>query len=270
MHAPVVDDLLRALGGPDVVATLEAYCARGPDVIAELLAALRVPFIGAPERDDRAVFEDEGLCVRRLASVYPDEFLAELAVHPEVAERESVLGALAQMPSPLAEQRLLAALALRRGWQRWAALTGLLARGSVAVLPHLPRLLRDRDSTVGFTALDGLRRWGRGEHVPALLAYIAKAAPGGVEFGHDAIEAICTREARPLPAGHPGPRLECATIDGETVELRVIVASRVTAGELLADVDGAELRSPCAGVVSAIDREARRLRITIRRAPASA
>ena len=68
MYAPEVDELLRALGGPDAVATITAFCGRGPDVIAELFAALRTPFTGAPDRNGRAVFEDEGLCMHRPVS----------------------------------------------------------------------------------------------------------------------------------------------------------------------------------------------------------
>jgi hypothetical protein len=265
MPGPDVDELRRAFGGPDAVATIEAYCARGPDGIAELFASLQVPFAAASERDGRAGFEDEGLCLHRLASCYPEDFLAQIEARPRLGEREGVLAALAQVPGLAAERLLLAALSFRGGWQRWLALRGLLARGSAAVLPHLPRLLRDRDGMVGFTALDGLRRWGRGEQVPALLAYIERAAPGGVEFGLDAIEAICAREGLPLPVEHPGPRLEHVTVAGDAVELRVIVASRVGVGEPLARVDAVVLRSPWAGVVSAIDHEPPRLRITIRR-----
>ena len=269
MQAPDVDQLLRALGGPEALRTIDAYCDRGPAVIAELFAALLAPLPPILDRNGRAVFEDEELCLHRLATRHPEAFLAQLDAHPKLADQGAVVSALVHIPGPVAEQRLLAALKRPGGWNRWIALRGLLRRGCAAVLPHLPRLLRDRDSTVSFTALEGLRRWGRGEHVPALLKYVEKAAPGGVNFGLDAIEVICAREGRPLPPEHPGPRLESVAVAGDAVDLHVVVASCVAVDDLLAHVDARAVRSPCAGVVSAIDHDPPHLRVTIRREPAS-
>lgn len=262
----IVEQVCAAFGTADAARSIDACCAAGPDVIAALFIALLAPSgVGPDERDGRAVFEDEELCLSRLAAAYPEQFLAQLDAHPKIATRATVVGALAQIPGPDAEQRLLAALRHRRGWNRWIALRGLLARDSEAVAPQLAKLLRDRDSTVAFTALDGLRRWGRPADVPALLVYTETAAPGGVEFALDAIESICARAGQPLPPGHPGPRLTSLRVPAVRAELRIVVASQVAEHELLGQVDGAPLRSPCAGVVAAIDHRDGRLEITIRR-----
>lgn len=266
MRRPDIDELRGAFGGRDAADIIAAFCARGDGVIAGLFSALLAPGAGPSPagRDGRAVLEDEALCLLRLASLYPETFLAQVRADPAIVDRLGVLDALAQVPGAAAESLLLAGLKHRRGAHRWLALRGLLARGCAAVSPHLPRLLRDRDSTVGFLALDGLRRWGRTADVPALLEYRARAAPGGVEFALDAIETICAREGQPLPGEHPGPRLELVTARGARVRLCVIVASRVAMGELLGHVDDAPLRSPCAGVVSAIELMEDRLQIAIR------
>jgi hypothetical protein len=264
-HPPIVRDnhlapgpsarvLLRSLGGPRATATIDAYCRRGPAAIARLFAALLAPPELPADRNGRAVFEDEESCLVGLARAHPQVFLAALDKYPALAERLTMLGPIAEIPGPASEQLLLAALAHRSGAQRWRALHGLLARDSELLTSRrLIPLLRDRDSTVAFTALDGLRRRGRVDAVPALLRYIETAAIGGVEFARDAIEAICAREGQPLPKEHPGARLEIVTASGKDIELAVIVASRVKPGERLARVDGVPLCSPCAGVVAAID-----------------
>lgn len=258
--------LLRTFGGDQAGPTIDAYVRRGPAGVAELCAALLAPPRLPARRDGRAVFEDEERCLVLLARAHPQAVLAALAATPALADRLAVLGAIAEIPGPDAEQHLLAALAHRSGACRWRALHGLLSRDSERLTPHLVKLLRDRDSTVRFVALAGLRRRGRLDAVPALLRYSETAAIGGLEFARDAIEAICAREGQPLPAGHPGPRLEIVTADAAQVELRVIVASQVRRGELLAVLDGQPLRSPCAGVVSAIDLTPH-LRLAIRREP---
>jgi hypothetical protein len=125
-------------------------------------------------------------------------------------------------------------------------------------------LLLDRDGAVRETAVEGLRRWGAASDLPALVDYAARVAAHDRDAPLDAIETICVRAGRPLPAPHPGARLEVVTVRGR-VTLDVPLSALVAVGDRLGNVDGAPLLAPCDGVVTAVDYEPEQTRVTMRR-----
>lgn len=264
MEAPTAIALLSSLGRGFGESLADAYCARGPDAVDELLAALAAPHV-APDgarRDrlepanNRAYAEELEDCLGRLADAYPERFVEAVATRPALRERFVVLAVLGRMEAPRATAWLLEALSQSSGHNRWVALSALLARREERVVPHLPRLLRDRDSSVAFCAVDGLRRWGEASNLDALLTYSERAPIGARERAWDAMEAICDRAAVPLPKGHPGRRLTAVRLPQGT-ELRpgVTVALHVRQGTILATNEHETFRAPCDSVVAAIDEE---------------
>jgi hypothetical protein len=263
---PTLSTLLAALGGLDAASTIAAYCARGPASVREFLAALlsenRLTRARGPSR--RALENDAHACLLQLAEHYPQTFLKDVREHPATIDRAEVVSALGKIPGADAAELLIAALGHRKGTIRWHALYALLSRGQVEVAPHLAKLLRDRDGAVREAAVEGLRRWGTADDLPALVAYTARVATHDRNAPLDAIETICARAGRPLPAAHPGARLEVFTVRGQ-VTIEVPRSALVSAGDPLGTVDGAPLLAPCDGVFIAADRNAEHTRVTLRR-----
>ncbi|MFZ6183333.1 HEAT repeat domain-containing protein [Nannocystis pusilla] len=266
MSEPTLSTLLAALGGLDAANTIAAYCARGPVSVREFLTALltenRLTTARGPTR--RAIENDAYACLMQLAATYPQTFLNEVRELPATIDRAEVVSALTKIPGADAAELLLAALAHRKGTIRWHALYALLSRGQVEVAPLLAKLLRDRDGAVRETALEGLRRWGIADDLPALVAHAARVSRFDLDTVLDAIEALCTRAGRPLPSVHPGARLEVFTVRGQ-VTIEVPRSALVSAGDPLGTVDGEPLLAPCDGVFIAADSDSEHTRVTLRR-----
>ncbi|WP_434421260.1 HEAT repeat domain-containing protein [Nannocystis pusilla] len=266
MPEPSLSTLLAALGGLDAASTIAAYCARGPAGVREFLAALlsenRLATARGPSR--RAIENDAYACLMQLAERYPQTFLGEVREQSATLDRADVVSALASVPGADAVAILLAALGHRKGTIRWHALYALLSRGQVEVAPRLAKLLLDRDGAVRETAVEGLRRWGTADDLPALVAYTARVATHDRNAPLDAIETICVRAGRPLPAAHPGARLEVVAVRGQ-VTIEVPRSALVSAGDPLGTVDGTPLLAPCDGVFIAVDRDSEHTRVTLRR-----
>ena len=272
MGEPDADALLDALGRGATREAIDAYCAGGPDALRALLDRLARP---APPRTDddrppldgRAHLEELEEVVGRLATAHPDAFVESVEAAPALRERFEVLAAAGRVRRPETTRWLLDGLKLRRGHLRWLALNGLLARRAPEVRSRLARLLRDRDSLVGFAAADGLRRDGGRGDVDALLAFAESATIGARERALDAVESICDREGIPLPPGHPGPRLVTVRVPaGGGVEIAATTALQRRAGELLARVDGVDVTAPCDAIVVAIDEHDGGWDLVLRRA----
>ncbi|MCY0988357.1 HEAT repeat domain-containing protein [Nannocystis sp. ILAH1] len=266
MSEPTLSTLLAVLGGLDAASTIAAYCARGPASVREFLAALltenRLTTARGPSR--RAIENDAHACLMKLVESYPQTFLKEVREHPATIDRAEVVSALAKIPGADAAELLMAALGHRKGTIRWHALYALLSRGQVEVAPRLAKLLLDRDGAVRETAVEGLRRWGTADDLPALVAYTARVATHDRNAPLDAVETICVRAGQPLPASHPGARLEVFTVRGQ-VTIEVPRSALVSAGDPLGTVDGAPLLAPCDGVFIAADRDSEHTRVTLRR-----
>lgn len=264
---PSLVTLLDALGDVAAAPTIAAYVARGPDSVGEFLAAWLVEnrLTTARGRSRRAIEGDAHACLMALAAAYPRVLVQEVGARPATLRRTSVVSAVATvLPNADAAALLFAALRHRDGNVRWHALYALVSRGHADVAPLLARLLRDRDGAVRATAVEGLRRLGRGDDVAELVAYTARVVRHERDAVLDAIEAICARAARPLPAVHPGARLEVLVLRGR-VTIDVPRSACVSAGDPLGTVDGAALLAPCDGVVAAVDHEPDRVRVFVRR-----
>lgn len=264
---PTLSTLLASLGRPEAASTIVAYCARGPEGVAEffaeILAGARLGM--ASGRSGRAVENDEHECLMRLAAAHPEEFVTQVRAHPAMIDRLGVLGALATVPGRDAADLLLAALSHRKGTLRWHALYGLLRRGHADVAPRLARLLRDRDGAVRSTAVEALRRWGTARDVEPLVAYLSHPRNYDREETLDAIETICSRQGRPLPEAHPGPRLEVLEVPGPRIDVQVCLGAVLSAGQSFARADDQVLVAPCDGALCAVDRQASLVRLTFRR-----
>lgn len=263
---PTLSTLLAALGDLDAASTIAAYCAHGPASVREFLTALLTEnrLTTARGSSRRAIENDAHACLMQLAEHYPQTFLSEVREQPATLDRVEVIGALAKIPGPDAAELLIAALGHRKGTIRWHALYALLSRGQVEVARRLAKLLRDRDGAVRETAVEGLRRWGTADDLPALVAYTARVATHDRNAPLDAIETICTRTHRPLPSAHPGARLEVFTVRGQ-VTIEVPRSALLSIGDPLGTVDGAPLLAPCDGVFIAADRDPEHTRVTLRR-----
>jgi hypothetical protein len=264
--APTLSTLFAALGSPEAARTITAYCEGGPAAVGEFFAAILASNrLGmARGRSSRAIENDEHECLMQLVAAHPQEFLKEVRARPAMIDRLGVVGAVATVPGDDAAQLLFAALRHRKGTIRWPALYALLRRGQAEVAPQLARLLRDRDGAVRSTAVEGLRRWGTASDLPALVTYTARVRLHDLDDALDAIETICARDHQPLPAPHPGPRLEVVTARGRAV-IDIPRSVLVTTGQPLGTVDDEPLLAPCDGSVVAVDREPGQVRVTLRR-----
>jgi hypothetical protein len=234
----------------------DAFVARGAGALHELFEALlhpaKVPLGDTHPADFEADFSD---LLVRLARAHPTLFVSEITRSPELLEHASVLGAAGAVRSEATDRWVLTALAHKSQFHRWRALRILLDRSDPQIVPRLRKLLRDRSDMVRFVAADGLRRWGVVDDIEELMRYGARAGRGGAERAFDAIESICKRAGVPLPSAHPGERLIEIDVPAGCVDEVLEMARVVSANELLATVDGKELRAPCAGLVVALDRE---------------
>jgi len=248
-------ELLRALGGRGSAAAIEAFCARGPAAVTDLLQALadRVRFENdSHPADYYADFDD---CLARLARAHPDRFVDTVARRPDLLQWSGVLGAIGEIAGERTADWLHGALEASSGLDRWRALRLLLACHDLPVRAKLAGLLRDRDSSVRFEAADGLRRWGEPAAIEPLLRYRERAPIGGAERALDAVESICRRAGIPVPPQHPGARLtEVELPPGAAVDPN-LEALVVPAGHPLADAGGETIQAPVAAQVVAIDRD---------------
>lgn len=252
-------DLLGKLGSRAARAAMESWAEA---LVPESAKALLDELLEPDSRENpagfngRAYVEDVEDCIGALARRFPEPLLDALESRPSLRSRLGVFGPVSRLRDPRVTDWLREALESRDGGQRTLGLQGLLDRHDPEVRDRLGPLLADRHMGVAFAAADGLRRWGTSRDLPALLTY-AKGAPyGGRERAFDAIEAICTREGRPLPEAHPGARLTTIAVP-EGAELRhgLIVASMVNHGDELAGVGDDIVRAPIGGVVGGLDRD---------------
>jgi len=89
-----------------------------------------------------------------LAEANPQAVIDALKIYPK--HTVSLVWALGASKSPLALEALIQATSHKEPWVRWAAAEGLVRFKRKTLLPVFHRLLRDRSSTVAFTALEGL------------------------------------------------------------------------------------------------------------------
>ncbi|MCA9616552.1 MAG: HEAT repeat domain-containing protein [Myxococcales bacterium] len=245
------------------------------DLVLDRLTHGSVPE-GAHPRD---YLEDLTDALGRAARARPETFVARLEADASRLERFPIVAALGRLEAPHGEALLRGRLRARSGSIRWLALEALVRRGDATLGPELARLLRDRDSLVGFAAARALRRFGGPDDLAALEAFLPKAAIGAREAALDAIEAICARASLPLPAVHPGERLVRIVADlpedlgGPAYGVAVVeTAERVREGQRIAelrDEDGlvGELVAPCEAVVSDVELGPPAV-IVLRRVPA--
>ena len=232
-----------------------------PALFERIEAGLEGP---ADHEDPRRLIESIHAVARAAAQRHPDTFISSLR-SGSISRSSLALLLLAELRRPDGADILVDALESPSWLHRKNGINGLDRLGAGdALTPHLSRLLRDTDSSVAFSAVQALIRWGASANIPELQTFRASASVGSSELALDAIEAICSRANLALPSDHPGPRLETVrlTVSGlpsVTRTLALVTAPQhVRAGRplvRLTTADGAEweIDAPCDGVVVRID-----------------
>lgn len=125
-----------------------------------------------------------------LAEANPQPVIDALETHPQHAV--SLVWALGSSKSPLALEALIQASTHKEPWVRWAAAEGLVRFKRKTLLPVFHRLLRDRSSTVAFTALEGLHKLKDPRSKEALEIYLRKKslAIGARQLAEETLAAI--------------------------------------------------------------------------------
>ncbi len=200
--AAVVDELLAGAGGHMFERCLAKFERLG-EIGCDLLFAARYRSnevaIGAKNAYPRDVAEDLWHAVVVSARRWPDRFLnhvlADSALHDDI----EILDALGEVDRPAARALLVAAVNERRAghaFGRQYGLRSLIRLADPRVPDLLVRLVKDRDSSVRFAAVEAAIEYGDARVVPALqqIAEAGKAPTGTREYAADAIEAIAVRE----------------------------------------------------------------------------
>ena len=231
---------------------METVLAQGEAAVAALCEALQAGApLGRSGANGRAVVEDLEDLLGSVARAYPDRFLDELERRPELCDRFAVLAAVGRLEGERASRLLLGALDSTSGSNRWLALSRLKERGEPGVEPLLGRLLEDRDGLVVFATVTALRRVGTVEHLDSLRRIAGgKHTPIGTrEAALDSLEAIGVRLG--LPA--EGPRRLVGIELPSGAEVVTDTATRVVAGELVAQAPGGDVVAVCDGIVVGVD-----------------
>jgi biotin carboxyl carrier protein len=194
-EAPRAKERLLDAGAPALTRILSSACGR-PDSPA------------LPKRHD-AVADLTDVLVA-FACDYPDDFVKILEEIPTARAALPLVIAAPQLPPPLREEVLVAALDSPAGDVRWEAFSALAEAGHPAVTTRLNDFLWDGHELVVFAALRVAAGHGDARSLPRLLS-LAEASQTPVGARHhawEAIEAIGAREGlTELPKRPPPPSI---------------------------------------------------------------
>jgi hypothetical protein len=268
----VVDQLLAAAGSRRYDSWLTEF-ERLSDIGCDLLFAGRdrpddIP-IGARAAHPRDIAEDVWHAFVVAARRWPDRFLEHVLSDPALHEDIEILDALGEVDRPAARALLLAAASQRRAghaFGRQYAIRSLIRLADPQVPDLLVRLVKDRDSSVGFAAVTAAIEHGDARSLPALqhISEAAKTALGTREFALDAIEAIAVREGLTslIPPADQRRLVELRRPSTRTAAITMLevlvhhVGVRVTAGEEMGRLKVGRrihrIKAPCDGVVVTI------------------
>jgi hypothetical protein len=273
----VIDDDLALLGTPEAPRAKERLLDRGGAALAQLLTALEAATTTPPTKPEadpvglrglrgrwHEIAEDVTDVLVAFAYDYPEDFAQQLVATPTVCRSIPLVAAAPQLPAPLREQVLLAAVESPAGEVRWEAVSALLAEAHPEIVKRLNDFLWDGHELVVFAALRGAREHGDARALPRLIA-LAEAPETPVGARHhawEAIEAIGRREGCvDLPQRPPPPsiRLPAAVpifrAWGKATVTSILVSQGdpVRRGQDVAEVSCFEnaivVPAPCDGVV---------------------
>jgi hypothetical protein len=276
-----IEDDLALLGTAEAPRAKERLLDRGAAALAQLLVTLAsdADAAGASANDKGSKSDKDANPLRgrwleiaddltdvlvAFAYDYPEDFAEQLAATPTVCRVMPLVTAAPQLPAPLREKVLLAAVESPSGEVRWEALTALLADGHPEIVKRLNDFLWDGHELVVFAAVRGAREHGDNRALPRLVA-LAEAPDTPVGARHhawEAIEAIGEREGCvDLPRRPPPPsiRLPAAVpifrAWGKATVTSILVSEGdpVRRGQDVAEVSCFEnaivVPAPCDGVV---------------------
>jgi hypothetical protein len=268
----VVHQLLAAAGSRLYVSWLTEF-ERLSDIGCDLLFAVRdrpgdVP-IGARTAHPRDVAEDVWHAFVHAARRWPDRFLEHVLSDPALHDDIEILDALGEVDRPAARALLVAAVNQPRAghaFGRQYAIRSLIRLADPQVPDLLVRLVKDRDSSVRFTAVTAAIEHGDARSLPALqhISEAAKTPLGTRQFALDAIEAIAVREGLTnlIPPSEQRRLVEVRRPVIRTAAITVLevfvpyVGAGVTAGEAMARLQVGRrihrIKAPCDGVVASI------------------
>jgi hypothetical protein len=270
--AAVVDELLAGAGSQMFESRLARFERLGEIGCDLLFAAHYRPnevAIGAKTAHPRDVAEDIWRAVVVSARRWPDRFLDHVLADPALHDDIEILDALGGVDRPEARALLAAAVNERRAghaFGRKYGLRSLIRLADPRVPDLLVRLVKDRDSSVRFAAVEAAIEYGDARVVPALrqIAEAGKTPAGTREFAADAIEAIAIREGlsslipppdqrRLVEVRRPATRTATITVVDVAVPYSGFC---VTRGQELARLQiGRRIRrvtAPCGGVVVSV------------------
>ena len=232
--------------------------------------------MGGHQRD---AMEDVAYAFVIAARHWPDRFLEHVMKARSQRLDMTILNALGEVDRPQARELLIAAASQRQAghaFGRQAALRSLIRLADPRVPDLLVNLVKDRDSSVRFTAVLSAIDHGDLRLLPRLrhIAEGARTPPGERELALDAIEAIALREGRtdliPPPEARrltelPRPATRTAIVTVSKVYVRV--GDRVAVGQELARLRvgsrSHRVVAPCGGVVASVGVAAGRASLPI-------
>ncbi len=193
--------VLASLGGPAYArerTAFERLDEHGCDLLLSVVVGDRAEDVGAAGAHPIAVAEDLDEVVLLAARRWPDRFVRFVASHPTAREHLSVLYALGTMDDPESARILVEATRPRgpgRGFQRWAALRGLLRMDHSSLPDVLVALVRDRHQATRYAAVEAAIRYGDTRLVEPLrrIATAARTPPGVRADAESALSAIARR-----------------------------------------------------------------------------
>ena len=268
----VVHQLLAAAGSRRYDSCLIEFERLG-DIGCDLLFAVRdrpgdLP-IGASRAHPRDVAEDVWHAFVHAARRWPDRFLEHVLSDPALHDDIEILDALGEVDRPAARALLVAAVNQRHAGHaigRQYAIRSLIRLADPQVPDLLIRLVKDRDSSVSFTAVTAAIEHGDARSLPALqhISEAAKTPLGTRQFALDAIEAIAVRDGLTnlIPPADQRRLVELRRPATRTAAITVLevfvhnVGTRVNAGEAIARLQVGRrihlVKAPCDGVVASI------------------
>lgn len=265
MGHSIIEAIVRAIADGRADEARGAANALDAVLVPALFQRLDLPIeVSAGADDPRSFFESIHDVAHAAAHAQPDAFVSGLRSgtirrnHLTVC----VLAGLGRMDSA---DILVDALESTSWLERKEGIQGLEAPGAgEALKPHLARLLGDSDTSVSFSAVRAMVRWGEPDDIPRLQAFRATASRGASEIALDAIEVICDRAHLPLPDGHPRPRIETVRLTlGNVVTVARTLAlvsppQQVREGQPLVRLtstrgDEHAIEAPCDGILLRLD-----------------
>ncbi len=268
----VVHDLFAAAGSRLYDSCLTEF-ERLSDIGCDLLFAVRdrpgdVP-IGTRTAHPRDIAEDVWRAFVVAARRWPDRFLEQVLSNPARHDDIEILDALGEVDRPAARALLVAAVNQRRAghaFGREYAIRSLIRLADPQVPDLLVRLVKDRDSSVRFAAVEAAIEHGDVRSLPALqhISALPRTPLGTREYALDAVEAIAVREGLTnlIPPSDQRRLVELRRPATRTAAITVLevlvhrVGARVTAGEVMARLQVGRgihrVKAPCDGVVVSI------------------